>query len=72
MLDMTRKFRAAGLNAWVCLQVHDEITVYGDDAQLDAVAAIVKESMENNMYTQLVDIPMIAEPLIATNLKEAK
>jgi len=34
MLDMTRKFRAAGLNAWVCLQVHDEITVYGDDAQL--------------------------------------
>jgi DNA polymerase I-like protein with 3'-5' exonuclease and polymerase domains len=48
MLDMTRAFKAAGLQAWVCLQVHDEITVYGVDAQLDAVAAIVKECMENN------------------------
>jgi DNA polymerase-1 len=72
MLDMTREFKKAGLNAWVCLQVHDEITCYGDDAHLDEVAAIVKRCMENNMYTQLVDIPMIAEPLIANNLKEAK
>ncbi len=72
MLDMMREFKAAKLDAWVCLQVHDEITCYGADAQLDAVSAVVKKCMENNIYTQLVDIPMVAEPLIATNLKEAK
>lgn len=72
MLDMTREFRRARLDAWVCLQVHDEITCYGADSHLDQVAAIVKRCMESNMYTQLVDIPMIAEPLIAANLKDAK
>lgn len=72
MLEMTREFRKAGLNAWVCLQVHDEITVYGDDSHLDEVASIVKKCMEDNKYTRLIDIPMIAEPLIASTLKDAK
>jgi DNA polymerase I-like protein with 3'-5' exonuclease and polymerase domains len=72
MLDMMREFKSRGLDAWVCLQVHDEITVYGADAQIDEVVNIIREAMEHNIYTKLVDIPMIAEPIIATNLKDAK
>jgi DNA polymerase I-like protein with 3'-5' exonuclease and polymerase domains len=72
MLDMTRKFKKAGLRAWVCLQVHDEITVYGEKSRIKEVVAIIQESMEHNIYTKLVEIPMIAEPLIASTLRDAK
>lgn len=72
MLETTRAFRKAGLDSMVVLQVHDEITSYARESQLPETIAIQKDKMENNKYAKLVDIPMIAEPIVAENLKEAK
>jgi DNA polymerase-1 len=72
MLETTRGFKAAGLDSMVVLQVHDEITSYAKDTQLNKTIEIQKDRMENNKYAKLIDIPMIAEPVIADNLKDSK
>lgn len=72
MLDTNRKMRAANLDAWVCLQVHDEITGYAKIEQAEPAAACLKDGMEKNEFTALIDVAMIAEPAICDNLKESK
>jgi len=72
MIDISREFRQNNIDGYVCGQIHDEICCYVCDAQVDLAKKIVQECMENNWVTRILDIPMKAEPLIATNLKEAK
>jgi DNA polymerase I-like protein with 3'-5' exonuclease and polymerase domains len=72
MLDTNRSFRAKGLDAWVCLQVHDEITGYARIGVQEPAAECLRVGMEKNDVTALLDIAMIAEPVICDNLKESK
>lgn len=72
MIEITREFKKAGLDAWICMQIHDELTVYVMDGQGELAISIQKKSMENNKYTALLDIPIIAEPIICNNLKDSK
>jgi len=72
MLEITRGLKADGIPAWVCLQVHDEITGYAPAEQAEQVVNIFRDKMENNDYAKLLDIPMIAEPTICDNLKDSK
>ncbi len=72
MLDTTRSFKQQGLNAWVSLQVHDEIAVYAAIEQSTLGSKCLKNGMEKNEFTALLDIPMIADPVICDNLKESK
>jgi DNA polymerase I-like protein with 3'-5' exonuclease and polymerase domains len=72
MLDTNRKSRAAGIDAWVCLQVHDEITKYARTEVAEQSAQFLRDGMEKNQVTALLDIAMIADPVICDNLKESK
>lgn len=72
MLEMTREYKKAGLKSIVVLQVHDEITSYALETELDKTIELKRDRMEKNKFALLVDIPMVAEPLVADNLKEAK
>jgi DNA polymerase-1 len=72
MRDTNRGFRDAGLDAWVILQVHDEVTAYVRADQAERALPLMKKGMEKNKYALMIDIPMIADPLIADNLKDAK
>jgi len=72
MLDTTRFFNDNGVDGYVCLQVHDEITCYVKDTQLEIGCELLQRGMEDNRASKFIDIPMIAEPLIANTLKEAK
>ena len=72
MLDMARFMRDIHMDGWVCLQVHDEISCYVREADAVAGSKLLRKSMEDNDYAKMIDIPMIADPLIADNLKEAK
>lgn len=72
MLEANRLARARGLKAHVCLQVHDEIGMYSEESQAQETAECLREGMENNEFTKLIDIDMIAEPCICDNLKESK
>ena len=72
MLDTTRSYRANNMDAWVALQVHDEITAYAPDEQAEFGSGLMKKGMEDNEFTALLDVPMIAEPIVCNNLKESK
>lgn len=72
MLDTNRGFAEAGLDAWVCLMVHDEITCYVREDQVDLALPIQKKGMEKNKYAMKIDIPMIADPICCDNLKDSK
>ena len=72
MLDITRALKSEGLDAWVNLNVHDEITGYSKKEDTARAVELWKDRMEKNYYTAMMDVPMIAEPLIARTLKDAK
>lgn len=72
MLDTNRSFKAKTMDAWVCLQVHDEITGYARIGIEEPAAECLRVGMETNQVTALLDIAMIADPVICDNLKESK
>lgn len=72
MLETARFFRDKQLDAWVFLQVHDEISTYVNDNQLEAGSESLRVGMEDNVYAKGIDVPMIADPTVAENLKDAK
>ena len=72
MLDTQRMINEAGIDGWVCLQIHDEVGCYIPDEHAELGAQFLRKGMEENNYSKLIDIPMIADPLICTNLKDAK
>lgn len=74
MLTTQRAFRRQDLDAWVALQVHDEITCYAREDHAEAAKDCLQLGMEENIYTLPLkeDVVMIAEPVICDNLKDSK
>lgn len=72
MLETTRLFRKENLDAQVVLQVHDEIICYASEEHSARAKELLQLGMEKNDFTKLLDVDMIAEPVICNNLKEAK
>lgn len=72
MLEVVRDCKIHNVDAYLVLQVHDELIGYVKDEQSELGASIFKDKMEKNLYTTKVDIPMLAEPIIANNLRDAK
>lgn len=72
MLDTTRFFKDKSVEGWVCLQVHDEITCYVREDQVELAVPLQKAGMEDNKFAKLIDIPMIADPIVCDNLKDSK
>lgn len=69
MIAIMREFKLLGLDAWVALQVHDEITCIARNDQAAIAAEIVKRCMET---TTKITVKLVAEPKIADNWAEAK
>jgi DNA polymerase I-like protein with 3'-5' exonuclease and polymerase domains len=72
MLDTTYHYQKNQIDGWVFLQVHDEISCYVKDDQTDLGNNLLKTGMEENIYATGIDVPMIADPIVAINLKDAK
>lgn len=74
MLVANRLFKEHGIDGWVALQVHDEISCYAKISQADQAKSLLQKAMEENIYTipLMNDVRMIAEPVICDNLKESK
>lgn len=74
MLATQRLFRAQGIDAWVALQVHDEVTCYAKTEHAEIAKVCLQDGMENNIYTTPLkaEVLMLAEPVICDNLKESK
>ena len=64
---MTYQFKEQGLEAWVSLQIHDQVVVSCQKDIIDKVKNIVQNCMEN---TNKLSMKLIAKPEVAYNLKE--
>lgn len=69
MVAIAKELKKRNINAYIALQVHDEITNISEKKYSKEVAEIVKHCMEN---TTKISVPLVAEPLIAQNWAEAK
>lgn len=74
MLTAQRLFNSHNLDAWVALQIHDEVTCYAKTEHAEIAKELLQKGMEENIYTLPLaeDVKMIAEPLICDNLKDSK
>jgi len=72
MLDTARGYRKSDLDAWVFLQVHDEICCYVDEASTQQGSSILEKGMEENEFAKALDVPMIAKPVVCDSIKDAK
>ena len=66
-IAMTKKFIENKLDAWVSLQIHDQLVITCKKDIVDEVKAIVQYAMEQ---TNLLAMPLIAKPEVAHNLRE--
>lgn len=72
MVETTRRAKEVAPGFILVIQVHDEIGGYAPLDQVDKAAECLKLGMEENKYAKMIDIPMVADPMIADNLMEAK
>lgn len=74
MLATERLFKQNKLDAWVALQVHDEVTCYAKSEQAEDAKKYLQMGMESNIFTIPLkqEVAMIAEPIICDNLKDSK
>ena len=66
-IAMTKQFLEQKLDAWVSLQIHDQLVITCRQDCIDKVKVIVQNSMEQ---TNLLAMPLIAKPEVAHNLRE--
>ncbi len=66
-IAMSKEFLAEGLDAWVSLQIHDQLVISSSSICIDRVKEIVQDCMEN---TNKLAMPLVAKPEIAYNLKD--
>jgi DNA polymerase I-like protein with 3'-5' exonuclease and polymerase domains len=72
LIKLSDLFVKYKIDGWIALQVHDEITCIVKENQAELASKLLKEAMEDNHITRQIDIPILAEPLIANNFAEAK
>jgi DNA polymerase I len=68
MLAIDRDLRAAGLEAKMLLQIHDELVFEAPEAEVEQVMTIARERME---HAYPLDVPLVAEVGVGDNWGEA-
>lgn len=72
MIEMGQWIEQSRVDARILLQVHDELIVDCDESVIDIVCEKLKYYMENNTYAKLLSVPLVAKPIVADNLGDAK
>lgn len=67
-ININREFKKNNVDGYVALQVHDQLICIVNQNHLDVASSIVQHQMENSVK---IEIPLIAEPKIASNLKDS-
>jgi DNA polymerase I-like protein with 3'-5' exonuclease and polymerase domains len=66
-IAMTKKFIENGVDAWVSLQIHDQLVTTCREELCEDGKAVVQYAMEE---TNKLAMPLIAKPEVANNLRE--
>jgi DNA polymerase-1 len=72
MITVAELLKNNNLNAQPVLQVHDECTLISSLEHAELAAKLLQQAMEQNWVAAKLLVPMLAEPIVATNLAEAK
>ena len=66
-IAMTKQFKELNLDAWVSLQIHDQVVITCSKKDVEICKKIVQDCMEN---TNKLAMPLVAKPEVANNLKD--
>ena len=66
-LAINRRFKAVGINGWVCSQIHDQIICEVEYDRAKEAAEIVQDCMEN---TTKISLKLKAVPVLANNFRD--
>jgi DNA polymerase I-like protein with 3'-5' exonuclease and polymerase domains len=66
-IEINKRFVNVGMDAWVALQIHDELVINAPEDRAQEAADIVQEVMENNYK---LSIKLKAIPQISKNLRD--
>jgi len=69
MLAVARALKKNKIQGYLVAQVHDELTLIVEESKAEQAAELLKQAMEN---TTKIEVPLVAEPLIAENWADAK
>ena len=69
MVRVAERLHEEGLAAKLVLQIHDELDLEVPEAELEAVSALVRETMEGVVTLR---VPLLAEVSYGSNWAEAK
>lgn len=72
MIEMGQWIEQSRVDARILLQVHDELIVDCDESVTEIVREKLKYYMDNNKYAKLLSVPLVANPVVADNLADAK
>ena len=72
MIEISREFKRKRVPATIRLQIHDELVAIAEEAAQDEAKYIIKNGMENNEFAKRLTVPLVATPIIARNLSDAK
>lgn len=68
-IAIAREYKERGLQAYLCLNVHDELCTHCPDSEVEAVCEIMQRRMEN---TITLSVPLQAEPIVGTRYGDVK
>lgn len=71
-IKTSRELIKQRIDGQIVSQIHDELVLYVCTDQAKKAAEILKDAMENNEITNKMEVPVLAEPAIGTNLAEVK
>lgn len=68
-IEISKAFKEQNIDAYICMNVHDEINVLCKDHDIEKVKCILQDKMEN---TVKLSVPLTAEPEVAKVYAELK
>lgn len=67
MINIAKKFKDNNIDGIVTLMIHDQVVCSVNENQIEEARVIVRDAMQNVVQ---LDVPLIAEPAVATNLRD--
>lgn len=71
-IKLYEDIRIEGIDAKICLQVHDSIGILAKESDVEKASFLLKNAMENNWVAKLLDVEMKADPVVCKTLEEDK
>lgn len=69
MIELGDRIREQGLPASIVLQVHDELVLEIDEARIDEIAKVVRQTMENAF---VLEVPVVADLRAGNNWEDMR